>query len=438
MVDYYHHLNFNAMVVQVRPASDAFYHSDSLPISRFLTGTEGYKRDWSEDPMEFLIEETHRLGMDFHAWINPYRATTDTLTTVLSQNHILRKKPEWIIPYGGRNYLNPGIPEVQAYLVGVVREIVTNYDVDGIHLDDYFYPYHVEGETYADSLSYRKFGKAFDSIDDWRRSNVDSLIAMLHREIKQIKPWVVFGISPFGVWRNKSNDPGGSETDALQTNYDHLYADPLVWAEQGWVDYLAPQLYWSMDYEKASYRVLANWWALKLQGVQLYIGIGAYKYRNNHDKAWYNSDEIPNQLLLNRQKSEIDGMIFFSAKSLIKERKLSKRLRRDHFPDKVLANYSEEPSQILSKPVVSVKLKRRLLECRTSMPDGAKSIIYIMEGPDGHQIADIVRVEHKKGLINLPNDAVYDRLLCVYQDRFGRVSKQTILATREDKQWRIQ
>ena len=246
----------NAVIFQVRPQSDAFYASELEPWSRYLTdGGNAPRPFW--DPLQFMIEQCHERGMELHAWLNPYRVTSNSKQT-LPQNHIYHRHPERFIRYDGKLYFDPGQPENREFIGAVVDDIVARYDVDGIHFDDYFYPYPVKGKEFGDDASYRRYGNGMDR-GDWRRHNVDLLIEDLHRRIAAAKPWVRFGISPFGIWRNQSSDPRGSRTSGLQ-NYDALYADVLLWEEEGWIDYLLPQLYWELDHRAASTRELLGWW----------------------------------------------------------------------------------------------------------------------------------------------------------------------------------
>ncbi|MEM1258404.1 MAG: family 10 glycosylhydrolase [Bacteroidota bacterium] len=203
LLDFYEKLNFNTLIVQVRTAGDAFYPSELAPWSRFLSGKEGESKVGFDNSLQWMIDRTHGRGMQFHAWLNPYRATFDVDTTILSQSHDFYQHRNWMLKYGKKYYYNPGIPEVWKHLSKVVEEVVVNYDVDGIHFDDYFYPYKVSGETFSDSLTYAQFGLPNQNLGDWRRSNVDSLVKNVHQRIKAHKPWIQFGISPFGVWKNQ-------------------------------------------------------------------------------------------------------------------------------------------------------------------------------------------------------------------------------------------
>ncbi|MEM9141988.1 MAG: family 10 glycosylhydrolase [Bacteroidota bacterium] len=316
ILGFYQDLNFNAAIVQVRTAGDAFYPSRYAPWSRFLTGTEGEAPTESGEMLEWMIQETHKRGMEFHAWVNPYRATFDLKTEILSPMHDFFLHPEWMVPYGKKYYYNPGLPEVRNRLVSVIDELVRKYPIDAIHFDDYFYPYKIKGEQFRDSSTYRAHALPGQSRDDWRRANVDSLVKQVHHSVASEKPWVQFGISPFGVWRNKDKDPKGSDTQAGQTNYDDLYANPLVWMEEGWLDYIVPQVYWSMDLEAASHKKVMEWWGGLPYPTNLYIGNGPYKIRNNSDAAWQRKKELPDQLKLARKTKTVQGNVFFSAKSL--------------------------------------------------------------------------------------------------------------------------
>ncbi len=316
ILETYKKLNYNAVIVQIRSVGDAFYPTDLAPWSRYLTGKEGQSPNPYFDPLKWMITESHARGFEFHAWLNPYRATIDLKTDILSPNHDFYKHPDWMIKYGGKYYYNPALPEVQTLLVSVVNEVVRNYDIDAIHFDDYFYPYKVKGEIFNDAASYAKYGGGLN-LEDWRRSNVNNLVKCISYSIKNIKPWVRFGISPFGVWRNKSVDPKGSDTEAGQTNYDDLYADPLTWMENSWVDYLVPQLYWSIDHPKASYSKLLKWWSENSKNTAIYIGNGTYKINSDSDKKWNDPNEIPNQIDITRTYKNVEGNAFFSAKSFV-------------------------------------------------------------------------------------------------------------------------
>ncbi|MDE7125942.1 MAG: family 10 glycosylhydrolase, partial [Muribaculaceae bacterium] len=258
----------NAVIFQVRPSADAFYDSPYEPWSRFLT-LNGKAPDPYWDPLEYMVEQCHARGMELHAWLNPYRATTSA-KAVIPQGHICHSHPERFIRFDKKLYLDPGIPENRELIEKIVVDIVRRYDVDGIHFDDYFYPYPVKGQRFNDDKSYQRYGKGM-KLSDWRRSNVDLLIENLHKAIRKTKPWVRFGVSPFGIWRNRSTDPAGSASNGLQ-NYDDLYADVLKWAREGWIDYQMPQLYWTLENKVAPSMHLAQWWSDNSYGRHVYVG----------------------------------------------------------------------------------------------------------------------------------------------------------------------
>ncbi len=305
----------NAMVVQIRPATDAFYPSPYEPWSEWLTGKQGSPPVPYYDPLAFMITETHKRGMEFHAWMNPYRAVFNTSRSSIAPTHISRIHPDWFIVYGDKLYFDPGNKEVQQYVTNVVKDVVSRYAVDAIHFDDYFYPYRIPGKEFPDNDKYVRYGNGMNK-DDWRRSNVDSIILLLSKAIKKANKQCQFGISPFGVWRNIDKDPDGSNTKAGQTNYDDLYADILLWLKMGWIDYVAPQLYWEFGHKAAPYEVLIDWWSKHSYGKNCYIGLGIYRAGSN--EAWKDKTQLPRQIQLLRQNPTIQGMIFFSSKSFNK------------------------------------------------------------------------------------------------------------------------
>jgi uncharacterized lipoprotein YddW (UPF0748 family) len=306
----------NAVVVQVRPATDAFYPSPYEPWSQWLTGKQGTPPVPFYDPLQFMIEESHKRGLEFHAWLNPYRANFSIGKASIAPAHITRLHPEWFLDYGGKRYFDPGNKEGQQWVENVVKDIVTRYDVDAIHMDDYFYPYRIAGKEFPDAASYAKDPRDLNR-EDWRRSNVDTIINQLSSVIKQVKPWVKFGISPFGVWRNQDKDPMGSPTKAGVTNYDDLYADILLWLKEGWIDYVAPQLYWESGHKLVAFETLIDWWSKHTYGRHMYIGQGIYRAleRSASSRAWKNPDELPNQIKLLRTYPTIQGSVYFSSRT---------------------------------------------------------------------------------------------------------------------------
>jgi uncharacterized lipoprotein YddW (UPF0748 family) len=314
-LDMHQRNGMNAVIVQVRPAADAFFPSTLEPWSEWLTGKQGQAPVPFYDPLEFMIRETHKRGMEFHAWCNPYRAVFRVGRSSIAANHISRLHPDWIITYGDTRYLDPGNKAVQQFVVSVIRDMLRRYDVDGIHFDDYFYPYRIAGREFPDQASYRKYGNGM-SREDWRRSNVDSIIVMLSRAIHQEKRSCKFGISPFGVWRNASRDPEGSDTRAGQTNYDDLYADILLWLKEGWIDYVVPQLYWEFEQKNAPFGVLLDWWSRHTYGRPCYIGLGYYRAGSN--PYWQDRSQLPRQLAAIRNTPDIGGEVYFSSTSFFR------------------------------------------------------------------------------------------------------------------------
>ena len=300
----------NAVIVQVRPAADAFYPSPYEPWSQWLTGKQGMPPLPYYDPLAFMITEAHKRGMEFHAWMNPYRAVFSTGSSSLSATHITRIHPEWFLTYGDKKYFDPGNKEVQRYVTALVKDVVNRYDADAIHFDDYFYPYPIAGREFPDDAKYRLYGNGMNK-NTWRRSNTDSIIAMISRTIKETNAKCRFGISPFGIWRNASADPMGSNTNGL-SNYDDLYADILLWLRKGWIDYVAPQLYWEIGHKLAPFEVLAEWWAQHTYGKDCYIGIGYYRAGSN--AAWQDKTQLPRQIETIRSKPNLKGMAFYSSR----------------------------------------------------------------------------------------------------------------------------
>lgn len=317
ILDSHKKTGLNAVFVQVRAASDAFYARSTEPWSEWLTGAQGKAPEPYYDPMRFMIEEAHNRNLEFHAWLNLNRGTQKNAKSI-SKDHITKQKPEWFVSYGGYKLYNFGIPAVREYIQELVVNMVRTYDVDGIHFDDYFYPYVVAGETLNDAATYKKFGRGFDNIGDWRRHNINLLIKDISKSISEEKKWVKFGISPFGVWRNASADKLGSPTEGGQPSYDNLFADTRKWAKFGWIDYIAPQVYFSFDHPKVPYLPLVNWWEENHGNRHLYIGHSVYKVdKDSPEKSWRSAGQIGKQVRSNYTSDEISGSIFYSTKYLV-------------------------------------------------------------------------------------------------------------------------
>ena len=325
--------NINAIILQIRPTADAIYPSAIEPWSNWLTGKQGQRPNPYYDPLQFIIEEAHKRCIEVHAWLNPYRVTNSGEISQLSKNHIYYQNKDLFVKYGGKYYFDPGLDETRDFLNRVVEDVLEHYDIDAIHFDDYFYPYRVNNEEFPDETTFRNNPRGFaaNQKNDWRRNNVNLIIAELQQTIKSIKPWVEFGISPFGVWRNSSVDSRGSATQAGVQNYDDLYADILKWLKEGTIDYVAPQLYWEIGKKVADYAVLAQWWSDNSFGKNLYTGLYASQLGSNDaNPAWRKGNELTRQIRLNQQFQQIDGEIFFSASTFLKNKQgLNDSLQND-------------------------------------------------------------------------------------------------------------
>lgn len=314
LIDFHKRTGLNTVIVQIRPAADAFYPSPFEPWSQWLTGVQGQPPAPYYDPLAFMIAETHKRGMEFHAWMNPYRAVFNVRSSSLSASHITRLHPEWFVQYGDQKFFDPGQEVVMQHVINIVEDVVRRYKVDAIHFDDYFYPYKIPGKEFPDYDSYRKSGTSLSKAD-WRRSNTDTIISRLYKTIKSVNPDCQFGISPFGVWRNIDQDPAGSKTTAGVTNYDDLYADVLLWLKQGWIDYITPQLYWEFGHKAAPFEELVDWWGRHTYGRKCYIGLGVYRAGSN--AAWRDRTQLPRQIQAIRADPRLQGMVFYSSKIML-------------------------------------------------------------------------------------------------------------------------
>ena len=336
LLDSLESLGINAIIFQVRPTADALYKSEYEPVSHWLTGTQGGALEW--DPLEWTINEAHKRKMEVHVWLNPYRVNlAKTDTSMICADHVWRKHREWFWEYNKQWYFDPGLDVTRDWICTIVQDIVMRYDIQAIHMDDYFYPYPQGGKPIPDAKTFAKYPRGFTDIAAWRRNNVNLAIQDIHRTIQECNKNVQFGISPFGVWRNASVDSTGSATTAGITNYDDLYADIRLWIQKGWIDYVLPQLYWEIGKKAADYEVLAHWWANEVRGTncRLYIGMAPYKLEGASSKTpWGVGNEIPRQMHLNRTIPEITGECFYSTRPLLRNPR--------HVCDTIKAMYSQE------------------------------------------------------------------------------------------------
>ncbi|GAA2611247.1 lipoprotein [Paractinoplanes durhamensis] len=326
----------NAVFVHVRPSGDAFWPSEFAPWSEWLTGKrDGQSPGW--DPMAYMVAGAHARNLEFHAWFNPYRGTQPgpggpgADFSKLAPNHPLLAHRDWALAYpqgkSARLYFDPGIPAARKFVEDSMLEAVQKYDIDGVHFDDFFYPYPQAGQDFPDDASYAAYGKG-KARADWRRDNVDTLVREMNERIKALKPWVKFGISPFGIWRNLDTDPDGSDSHGLEA-YDAIYADTRKWVQEGWLDYIVPQLYWNIGFAKADYAKLLPWWVNLVKGTKVQLWIGQGDYRVGEKGAWSDPAEIDKHLDLD-EKAGVLGEVHFSAKSVRSNRLGSVTRYYDH------------------------------------------------------------------------------------------------------------
>lgn len=406
----------NAVIFQVRPTADAFYISDIEPWSRYLSGEQGVAPNPLWDPLQFVIENAHSRGMEVHAWCNPYRVTLQESDTLCAE-HIYFQHPDIFVKYGKQIYFNPTEPASKAHTVKVIRDIVRRYDIEAVHFDDYFYPYPIAGERFNDDASFKKYAKSqgfsisyptikpsnpnYDRVvkGDWRRYNVELLIKELNSAIKQEKPWVRFGISPFGIHRNKKEDPNGSNTNGL-SNYDELFADIPTWAEKGYIDYYVPQLYWTIGHARADYKTLIEWWNKNNVRGHLYIGQSISTMKG----------QIKAKIDLSRDLSNVSGNVWWPGWSLVSNsQKISDSLRLNYQKELALIPaYSELDSKVPSR-LESINKNGRVIEwaqCEQEAADPMQRALFyaVYCFPNGAK----EEMESSKYLLKLTNECAYN------------------------------
>ncbi len=401
LLDLHKKNGMNAIIMQVRPSGDALYPSSLEPWSEYLTGKQGQAPTPFYDPLTYMIDATHQRGMEFHAWINPYRAVFDVNKSSIANNHSSKLHPEWFLTYGDKKYFNPGLPAVWEHTNKVVQDLVTRYDIDAVHMDDYFYPYKIPGKEFPDEATYQKNARGL-SKDDWRRSNCDTIVKKLSATIHSVKPGVQFGISPFGVWRNQSTDPRGSKTKA-STNYDDLYADILLWLEQEWIDYVAPQLYWEQGHSLADYNELIEWWNRNSYGRHLYVGHGIYRAGTN--TAWKSPNEIPNQIKKMRSLKNTNGSAYFSSASF--------KTNANGWNDSLQQNYYHQPALIapmdwlvqtkMTAPKIQKQSPNNYLITDLNPISNLKHFALVQKNKTGYQVVAILPKDSKGFDLNTLN-----------------------------------
>lgn len=371
---------FNTIFLQVRPGGDAIYKSSLYPYSYYLTGNQGTPPDNGFDVLKYWIDAAHAADIELHAWINPYRIASAGAAYELSADNPAKKHPEWVRQYNGGLYLDPGIPEVREYVIKGVAEIEKNYDIDGIHIDDYFYP----GKDFPDSDTFAKYGQG-SSLEDWRRSNTYALVKALGEETD-----LTFGVSPSGIWANKGIMENGSDTSGASAYFD-MYADTLRWAKENIIDYIAPQIYWYNGYAPADYNVLTKWWSEALADcdTKLYIGLGDYRmdaFGSDPGSPWFNGNEILKQMKMNKENKKIEGEIHFRYGSVMNHRSLYDKIKNEYTRDNdngkdefciyIYFNTYGEP--IFAKKDTDFSIPR----CRSSAPGdaGYARAVFMREG----------------------------------------------------------
>lgn len=398
MLDKMHKSGINAIVIQIRPTADSFYPSELEPWSYYLSGRQGQRPSPFYDPLQFIIDEAHKRCMEVHGWINPYRVTNvNGHINQLDKNHLYHKNRNLFVEYDGKYYFDPGLNETREFLNKVTADLIMRYDIDALHFDDYFYPYPAGGRDFPDSETFKNNPRGFAPHQkaDWRRNNVNMVIAELQKTIKELKPWVQFGISPFGVWRNNNIDPKGSATRAGVTNYDDLYADILKWLKDGTIDYVVPQLYWEIGKKIADYEVLVKWWSENTFGKNLYIGLYASGLSVNKTSAWRNGNELARQLKMNQDYPKVEGAVYFSAKYFNQNiRGLNDTLKNNYYKYPALQpipkNIQGEPSaQPQNLRIVKDGKEAYLLWDEVEDDGGCKVRYYVVYGFKGKEIGDI-------------------------------------------------
>jgi uncharacterized lipoprotein YddW (UPF0748 family) len=360
-------LRLNAILFQVRPACDAVYKSAIEPWTEYLNGEMGKAPAGYFDPLQFAIEEAHARGIELHAWFNPYRA--GFLGRGISSKHIRKTQPRLIRAYGKYYWLDPGEAQVQNYTTKVILDVVRRYDIDGVHLDDYFYPYPEAGD-FPDQASWNRYRSASGKLEkaDWRRENVNKLVRRLQAEIAKEKAWVTFGISPFGIWR-----PGYPPQIRGLDAYEGLYADARLWLAKGWVDYLSPQLYWPSGAQEQSYPVLLKWWRQQSSAGRPVWPGGAVSNAGN-----WGVEEIMNQIRLSRETSQ-PGFVHWSLSKLADQPKLRSELVNRFYTEPALVPRNTGDVGTVSKPVVSTERKGGQHLVRWSVPKGQSVSCWLMQ-----------------------------------------------------------
>ena len=378
-LDKFEEYNVNAVIMQVRPCADAFYNSPYEPWSEYITGRQG--NDPGYDVLGWMIEETHKRGMEFHAWMNPYRISNSASSFAVNgaSNHPAKLHPEWTMTYDNLLMYRPACPEVKDLLLNVVDDMITKYDVDGIHFDDYFYPYPKSGVAIDDADDYKKYGSAYSNVGDFRRAQVDDVIERIHNLIASKKPGVIFSISPFGIWRNRASDPvNGSDSSGLQ-NYDDLYADVRKWCQNGWIDLCVPQLYNSTSNIAMNFTKMCSWWNTNTFQAKLAIGHALYRFGVPAEGAPYQTlDQLSDQFRISRSNENTMGSFLFNA-TCFNENKINilSRLKQVYM-DKALIPFMGRESEAAPAEVAGIAADGRTITW-TPQTEGMRYAVYTVK-----------------------------------------------------------
>jgi uncharacterized lipoprotein YddW (UPF0748 family) len=434
------HLKLNAVIFQVRPLCDALYPSEIEPWSEFLTGTMGKAPEPFYDPLAFAIDEAHKRGLELHAWFNPYRAGHPSAKSPVSPNHITKTRPQLVRHYGKQVWLDPGEKEVQEYSLSVVMDVVRRYDIDGVHFDDYFYPYKELDRAgnemdFPDDASWKRYGAGTKlERDDWRRENVNAFVEKVYDSIKATKPWVKFGISPFGIWRPE-NPPQIKGFDA----YAKIYADSRKWLTKGWVDYFAPQLYWPVASQEQSFPVLLKWWAQQNpKNRHLLPGLDSTRTLNltsettpERNRPRWPVQEVVNQIRLARKQSGIDGQVLWNMKSLMRNQALADSLESQIYTQPALIPASSWLGNARPpKPTLSVaEASAAKLRVTWTGGNGGKTSLWLVQTRNGREWKTEIMPADKTSATwtgDLPEVVAVSAV-----DRIGNISAPAAVSKRE-------
>ena len=370
-----HDMGINTVFFQIRTECDALYDSSIEPWSYWLTGKQGTPPSPFFDPLEIAITESHKLGMELHAWFNPYRCIKSLNNYEIAENHVSVQHPDWLIAFKDYKMIDPGNPAVTPYITSVVEDVLTRYDVDGIHFDDYFYPYEPK-ITNEDAATFSKYSRGYSNIENWRRDNINQLMKQVSELIRTKKPRVKFGVSPFGIVENKYAGTNGSGS------YRTIYCDPLNWIGNKLVDYVIPQIYWEIGHPKADFAKLLPWWASVTKDCQFYAGLYSSNFLGKKHAGLPN--EIPEQIRLVRKTDNAFGSVFFSAKSLLNNKDMADSLSLKFYlypaivpamasKDTVPPNTPENGTSTFEDNIITLKWEKPAMA-----PDGETASKYVI------------------------------------------------------------